>query len=129
MDEPIQKFKEAKDDLISILRQTTNLLVDSKDVADVFQIQHETLFKLLKKHQDDLTSLGNINFQTEKDSTNTKHKKYAYINFEQVNFLLNLMKTIQNTKKDFHSDLKLSTFNKNLKQAVQYDPKYPSAQP
>lgn len=89
-------------DLITIRSQAGELLVDSRNVAKVFQIQHKTLFRTILDNSEALETLGQLRFQREVGTPRPQGGgnpvKFAWLNFDQVAFLLTLTKTTAQTK-------------------------------
>jgi phage regulator Rha-like protein len=99
-DEP-KDYKEVQTDLITIRSQAGELMVDSRNVAKVFQIQHKTLFRTIQENKEALATLGQLRFQREvgyRAHGGGNALQYAWLNFDQVAFLLTLTKTTELTK-------------------------------
>src|ERR1039458_22511 len=87
-------------DLIPILNQGAEFLVDSRDVAKVFKIQHKSLREEIEGHESQLTRLGIYRFETAKIYPNARGRpeKYFWLNFDQTIFLLPLTRPTPETK-------------------------------
>ena len=79
-------------------------MADSRDVAELFGVQHESLRKLIEDHLSHLEQLGNIRFQighgVERPQGGGRQVKFTYLNFDQVAFLLTLSRP-SDAMKDF----------------------------
>lgn len=99
-DEP-KDYREVQTDLITIRSQAGELLVDSRNVAKVFQIQHKTLFRSIQDNREALETLGQLRVQREvgyRTQGGGNPAQYAWLNFDQVAFLLTLTRTTELTK-------------------------------
>lgn len=87
-------------ELIHILNQGTDFLVDSREVAKVFKLEHQHLRELIERNEEDITRLGIFQFETGKSSPNEmgRPEKYYYLNFDQTIFLLMLTRPTEETK-------------------------------
>lgn len=102
MNDETEKYKEVKTDLISIRSQAGELLVDSRDVARVFNVEHSSLRKLIEQNEVHLSQLGVYRFQIAKPpvgSAGGRPEKFAFLNFDQVAFLLTLTRITKETIK------------------------------
>jgi phage regulator Rha-like protein len=91
-------YKEVHTDLITIRSQAGELLVDSRNVASVFQLQHKTLFRTIQDNRESLETLGQLRFQREVASGGGNPRKFAWLNFDHVAFLLTLTKSTTQTR-------------------------------
>jgi hypothetical protein len=94
-------------ELIKIQNQGSDLIADSRDVAKIFGIQHESLRKLIDEHVDHLEQLGVFRFEVgkpQKASLGGRPEKFAWLNFDQIALLLTLTKSTEQTK-DFRLKL------------------------
>lgn len=86
-------------DLIPIFNQGADLLVDSRDVAKVFGVQHKNLRESIEAHEPELSRLGIYRFETAKSSEGAgRPEKYYWLNFDQTIFLLTLTRSTEETK-------------------------------
>lgn len=87
-------------ELIHIHNQGSELRADSREVARVFGIEHESLRKSIDHHGAQLGQLGFFRFEIGKTFTNEQGRpaKYCYLNFDHIAFLLTLSKTTKATK-------------------------------
>jgi len=87
-------------ELLKIHQQGPDLMADSRAVAKLFGIQHENLRELIEKNATQLEQLGVFRFQTEKLSKGAgRPEKFAYLNFDQIAFLLTLSRPSEENKK------------------------------
>ncbi len=86
-------------ELLKIHQQGPELMADSRAVARVFGIQHESLRKLIEEHTSQLEQLGVFRFQIGKllDGAG-RPEKFAYLNFDQIAFLLTLSRPTEDNK-------------------------------
>jgi phage regulator Rha-like protein len=94
-------YQEVTTDLIPIRCQAGELLVDSRNVAKVFQIQHRTLFRTILENREALETLGQLRLQRAvgyREQGGGNPSQYAWMSFDQVAFLLTLTKTTELTK-------------------------------
>ena len=97
-------------ELIKIHNQGPDLMADSRSVAQLFGVQHESLRKLMEEHDPQLGQLGVFRFEIgkpQKGSLGGRPEKFAFLNFDQVAFLLTLSKPSDATK-DFRLRLILA---------------------
>src|SRR5580700_7735674 len=96
-------------ELIKIINQGADLMADSRGVAKLFGIEHESLRELIENHAGQLEQLGFFRFETGKMVPNTKGRpdKFCYFNFDHVAFLLTISKPTEATK-DFRLRLILA---------------------
>ncbi len=88
-------------DLIPIFNQGTDFLVDSRDVAQVFNLTHQHLREQIESHEPELARLGVFRFETGKPlagSQGGRPERYFWLNFDQTIFLLTLTRPTQETK-------------------------------
>lgn len=94
-------YKEVHTEFITIRSQAGELLVDSRNVAKVFDLQHKTIFRTIQDNRESLETLGQLRFQREVVVGNQgggNPRKFAWLNFDQIAFLLTLTKTTAQTK-------------------------------
>src|ERR1700677_2049388 len=96
-------------ELIKIHNQGADLLADSRSVAKLFGVEHESLRELIEAHVDQLEQLGIFRFETGKTLPNTpgRPEKFCFLNFDQIAFLLTISKPSETTK-DFRLKLILA---------------------
>jgi hypothetical protein len=87
------------EELIHIHNQGSELRADSRDVAKLFGIEHESFRKLVEKHKDKIEGLGFFRFEIGKIKPNTKGRpeKFIFLNFYQIAFLLSSSKPREDT--------------------------------
>lgn len=86
-------------ELIKIHNQGSDLRADSRSVAELFGIQHQSLRKLIEDHAAQIRQLGICQFEIGKLSEGAgRPEKFVYLNFDQVAFLLTLSKPNDATK-------------------------------
>jgi hypothetical protein len=87
-------------ELIKIHNQGPDLMADSRSVAKLFGVQHESFRELIEEHVDQLGQLGVFRFETGKTSPNTQGRpeKFCFLNFDQIALLLVLSKPNESTK-------------------------------
>ena len=87
-------------ELIHIFNQGTDFIVDSRDVAKVFNVEHQTLREAIEAHEPQLKRLGIFRFETGKMIPNTKGRpeKFYWLNFDQTIFMLTLTRPTEETK-------------------------------
>lgn len=94
-------YQEVQADFITIRSQAGELMVDSRNVAKAFQVQHKTLFRTIQENREALETLGHLRLQREagyRVHGGGNGAQYAWLNFDQVAFLLTLTKTTELTK-------------------------------
>jgi len=93
-------------ELIKIHNQGSDLMADSRSVAELFGIQHESLRKLIEEHTPQLQQLGIFRFEIGKTFPNERGRpeKFCYLNFDHIAFLLTVSAPSQATK-DFRLKL------------------------
>jgi hypothetical protein len=88
--------------LIQIKNQGPDLVADSRQVAEVFGIQHDSLFSLIDKNESELEQLGHIRFEidrgVERPQGGGTQPRFAWLNFDQIAFLLTLTRSTEKTK-------------------------------
>ena len=62
-------------DLLPILNQGADFLVDSRDVAKAFKIQHKNFREVVEQHERELTRLGVYRFETAKPLPGSEHRR------------------------------------------------------
>lgn len=86
-------------ELIHIFNQGTDFIIDSRDVAKVFKIQHKNLRESIEEHEPQLTRLGIYRFETAKLLEGAgRPEKFYWLNFDQTVFLLTLTRPTEETK-------------------------------
>ncbi len=89
-------------ELIKIHNQGSELRVDSRAIAKLFDVQHESLRKLIEEHLGQLEQLGHIRFEigngVARPQGGGRQEKFTYLNFDQVALLLMLSKPTEATK-------------------------------
>lgn len=94
-------YQEVDTGLIPIRSQAGELLVDSRKVADLFQLQHRSIFRTILANQEALEALGQLRFQravVQGHQGGGNPQKFAWLNFDQVALILTLTKTTAQTK-------------------------------
>lgn len=89
-------------ELIHIHNQGPELRADSREIAKVFGIQHESLVKLINNHEPQLVQLGHFRFEIGDGITRPqgggKQERFAYLNFDHIAFLLTISSPTEETK-------------------------------
>lgn len=88
-------------ELIQIHNQGPELRADSREIAKVFGIQHESLVKLINNHEPQLGQLGVFRFEIGKPSKGSeggRPEKFCYLNFDHIAFLLTISSPTEETK-------------------------------
>jgi hypothetical protein len=87
-------------ELIHLYNQGQDFLVDSRQVAKLFQLAHQHLREQIEAHEPEIKRLGVFQFETGKTLANTQGRpeKYYYLNFDQTIYLLMLTKPTEETK-------------------------------
>lgn len=87
------------EELIHIHNQGSELRADSREVAELFGIEHESLRELIEEHLDKIKRYGVFRFETGKMIPNTKGRpeKFGFLNFYQIAFLLTVSKPKEST--------------------------------
>ena len=73
-------------ELIHIHNQGSDLRADSREVAKLFGIEHESLRKTIEAHEDDLAQLGVFRFEIAKPEAGSlggRPEKFCYLGFDQ----------------------------------------------
>lgn len=92
------------EELIQIHNQGTELLVDSRKVAEVFDVHHKGLRELIEENEAEFSMLGFWRFETAKIRSSSgsegkgRPEKFYWLNFDQIAFLLTLTRTTERTK-------------------------------
>jgi len=80
-------------ELIKIYNQGSDLMADSRAVAKLFGVQHESLRKLIEENTSQLEQLGVFRFEIGKPpagSLGGRPEKFCYLNFDHIAFLLTI---------------------------------------
>ena len=88
-------------ELIHIHNQGSDLRADSREVAKLFGIEHESLRKTIEAHEDDLGQLGVFRFEIAKPEAGSlggRPEKFCYLGFDQIAYLLTITRTTAQTK-------------------------------
>jgi hypothetical protein len=87
-------------ELIKIHNQGADLMADSRSVAKLFAVEHESLRKLIEEHTSQIEQLGVFRFEIGKSfpNTNGRPEKFCFLNFDQIAFLLTISKPSEATK-------------------------------
>jgi hypothetical protein len=89
-------------ELIHIHNQGSDLRADSRDVAKLFGIQRESIHKLIENHTAQLEQLGHVRFEIGGGKIRPQGggtpEKFAYLNFDQIAFLLTISSPTEATK-------------------------------
>jgi len=88
-------------DIIPITNQGSDLLADSRNVANLFSVEHQSLRELIEQHEPELTALGVYRFETDKPkkgSSGGRPIKFYWLNFDQIAFLLTLSRSTEKNK-------------------------------
>jgi P63C domain/Phage regulatory protein Rha (Phage_pRha) len=89
-------------ELIHIYNQGSELRADSREVSKLFGITHKHLRETIESHEDQLSQLGVLRFETAKPLKagwfGGRPEKFCFLNFDQIAFLLTLTRTTAQTK-------------------------------
>ncbi len=88
-------------ELIKIYNQGSDLMADSRAVAKLFGVQHESLRRLIEEHAAQIEQLGVFRFEIGKPpagSLGGRPERFCYLNFDQIALLLMLSKPTDVTK-------------------------------
>ena len=88
-------------ELIHIHNQGSELRADSREVAKLFGIEHQSLRETIEAHQGEMEQLGVFRFETGKPPSNSvggRPERFCYLSFDQIAFLLTLTRTTEQTK-------------------------------
>ena len=86
-------------DLIPIHNQGPDFFVDSRDVAEVFNLSHSHIREQIESHQPELERLGIFRVETDKITGGRgRPQKFYCLNFDQTVFLLTLTRSTEETK-------------------------------
>ena len=85
-------------ELISIHNQGPELRADSREIAKLFGIEHQSLRELIEGHASQLEQLGIFQFETGKIEGRGRPEKFCYINFDHIAFLLTVSRPTEATK-------------------------------
>ena len=89
------------EEIIPITNQGADLLADSRNVAELFSVEHTSFRELIEDHEPELTELGVYRFETDKPEKGTKGgrpSKFYWLNFDQIAFLLTLSRATAKNK-------------------------------
>jgi len=95
-------YQELNTDFITIRSQAGELLVDSRNVAKAFEIQHHQIFRTIQENKEAMETLGQLRIQREvgyRAQGGGNPSLFAWLNFDQVAFLLTLTRTTELTIK------------------------------
>lgn len=73
----------------------------SREVARLFDVEHQNLRETIEAHRDSLERLGVFRFETDKPLTSLaggRPEKFCYLNSDQIGFLLTVTRTTEQTK-------------------------------
>lgn len=89
-------------DLIKIHNQGPELRADSRQIARLFGIEHDSLAKLIKEHAAQLEQLGHTRFEIGNGSRRPqgggREERFCYLNFDHIAFLLTISRPTEATK-------------------------------
>lgn len=112
-----------------ILKNDTPLTT-SEIISFHTDVRHESIFRMIKKYEDDLNEFGVIGFEIEKPKKGSKGgqpKKYAYLNEEQTSLIIMYLKNTEKVRyfkktinRQFHQMRKWILEQKTKKQNQQY---------
>lgn len=86
-------------ELIPIKNQGSDLVADSRHIAELFEIEHKNLRETIEAHEEQLTQLGVYRFETAKPTpSGGRPEKYILLNFDQIAFLLTVTRPTAKTK-------------------------------
>lgn len=87
-------------EIITIQNQGAELVTDSRDIARLFGVEHESIRESIEAHQEQLEQLGVFRFETGKPKSpkGGRPEKYYFLNFDQVAYVLTLTRSNERTK-------------------------------
>lgn len=85
-------------EIITIQNQGAELVADSRDIAKLFGIEHESIREHIESHQEQLEQLGIFRFETGKIKGRGRPEKYFFLNFDQIAYVLTLTRSNEKTK-------------------------------
>jgi len=92
---PMNEFDHA-------VNQGNEIYVDSREIAKMFGVQHESLMALIKENEEALGQLGQLRFEIgvakRAPKTGGNPPRFAWLNFDQIAFLLTLSRTTAATR-------------------------------
>lgn len=89
----------AMDELIHIHSQGPEFRADSREIAKVFGIEHESLVKLIENYESQLEQLGIFRFEIGKLLQGAgRPEKFCCLNFDHIAFLLTISSPTEATK-------------------------------
>ena len=106
------------EDLIPISNQGTDLLADSRNVAELFSVTHAHIRDQISKNEDQLKQLGQLRIETEVVKGHQgggNPVKFFWLNFDQIAFLLTLSRV---TEKNKEFRLKLIVAFRNAREGL-----------
>lgn len=86
---------------VAIHNQGPELRADSREIAKFFEVEHESIARLLHDNSDAFESFGQLRFEigVRKDGVETRNQpKFAYLTEPQVAYLLTLTRNTERTK-------------------------------
>jgi len=90
------------DEFEHVINQGSEIYVDSREIAKLFGVQHDNFMQLVDKNAEPLTSLGQLLFETgvgkKRPQGGGNPQKFAWLNFDQIAFLLTLSRTTAVTR-------------------------------
>jgi phage regulator Rha-like protein len=89
-------------ELLHIHNQGSELRADSREVAKLFGVEHESLRKNIEVHTPELEQLGHLRFEighgVKRPQGGGPQEKFCYLNFDHLAFLLTVSKPSEATK-------------------------------
>ena len=88
-------------ELIHIHNQGPELRADSREIAKLFGIEHESLRLIIDRYTNEIEQFGHLRFEIgdgkKRPQGGGKQEKFAYLNFDQIALLLILTRTTGQT--------------------------------
>lgn len=93
-------------------------VADSRIIAEGFEVEHRSVYRLVITHQSHFEDMGFLRFQIAR-TKNGREQKYCYLNEEQTSFLVTLMRNsdivVEFKKKIVKDFYKMKTFLLDIK--------------
>lgn len=88
-------------ELIHIHNQGSDLRADSREIAKLFGVEHQSLRETIEDHEAQMNELGVFRFETGKPpagSLGGRPERFCFLNFDQIAFLLTITRATAQTK-------------------------------
>jgi phage regulator Rha-like protein len=87
---------------IDVIEQGDVLVVDSRLIADELGIDHRSLFRTIKKYQDEIQEFGHLRFENTSvvnSSGATNITSFVYLNEDQATYIMTLSKNTEQVRR------------------------------